>query len=187
MAKFTLNFVGYDSPELLETTFSHPLLDGQRRCIRGKSSGAFEGYCTFQWTKAVQGLSRLVIGAVLEDQLGKRASTPHLIGFGLSHAASFDYAIDKQTTWLFDMFGWDKNGLSLARRLFNRTNPGRKRAGPVAISLNTKFFNASDIEIYLDGAKITDAVTLIGLLRRIKGLDMSQREDVAQSGLKLVA
>ncbi len=187
MAKLTLNFVGYDSPELLETSFSHHLLDGERRCIRGKSSGAFEGYSTFQWTKAVQGLSRLVICAAIEDQLGKKASTPHLMGFGLSHAASFDYAIDRQTTWLFDMFGWDKNGLSVARRLFNRTNPGRKRAGPVAISLNTKFFSASDIEIYLDGAKVNDAVTLVGLLRKIDTLDVSQGAGTTQSGLRLVA
>lgn len=173
MAKLSLFFSGEKSPELVETAFSHPILTSDKRCVRGKSPGAYEGYSTFQWSKAVQGLSLLILRAKIEQSLDPNSTgmmRPHIVGYALSQAASLDYALDKQTPWLLDMLGWDRNGLALARRAITRTNPGRKREGPVALSLNTNFLSISDIKIHLDGREVTEVSRIVYLAQRISTL-----------------
>lgn len=173
MAKLSLFFSGENSPELVETAFCHPILTSEKRCVRGKSPGAYEGYSTFQWSKAVQGLSLLILRAKIEQSLDPNSQgmlRPHIVGYALSQAASLDYALDKQTPWLLDMLGWDRNGLALARRAITRTNPGRKREGPVALSLNTKFLVASDIKIYLHGREVSEVSRLVYLAQKVSKL-----------------
>jgi hypothetical protein len=70
-----------------------------------------------------------------------------LAGARGSSIASLDYAISKQPCWLTDMFGTDSFGISLVRRLILRTNPERKRPGPVFLSLNTRYLDPSMIEV----------------------------------------
>lgn len=180
MAKFSLYFVGDEAPELHETVFVQPILGQERRSVRGKRAGAYEGYSTFQWTKAVQGLSVLFLRARmrLSGENSCSFSVPQLIGDNLSLAASLDYALDKQTTWLLDMFGWDRNGLALARRAIYRTNPGRKRKGPVALSLNPNFLPPEDVEIYFNQQPITKSSVLQELCHKIlaSSLEISEAE-----------
>ena len=154
MRKFTMHFVGNDSVELFETCFMHPTIGEERRCVRGKRSGAYRGYATFQWTKAVQGLSLMMIEAAIRAQAPSPA--PLLIGSTGTFASSLDYAIDKQTTWLYDMFGWDAKGSGFSRRLFIRSNPGQRLAAPVAITLNLNCLAFSEVEILLNFQVISD-------------------------------
>lgn len=173
MPKIILDFVSENGLQLCETRFSHPLAGDDKCCVRGKLSGAYDGYGTFQWTKAVQGLTLLLVRAKIHDafQSTNPMMGPHLIGHRLSPAASLDYALDKQTTWLVDMFGCDKYGMCLARRMIKRTNSGRKRAGPVSLSLNSKFLETNDIEVMLDRSVIQDTQKLMEIYAGIPGAE----------------
>ena len=173
MPKIILDFVSENGLQLCETRFSHPLTGDDKCCVRGKLSGAYDGYGTFQWTKAVQGLTLLLVRAKIHDafQSTNPMMGPHLIGHRLSPAASLDYALDKQTTWLVDLFGCDKYGMCLARRMIKRTNSGRKRAGPVSLSLNTKFLETNDIDVMLDKEVITEPSRLLEIYRQIPGAE----------------
>lgn len=77
-------------------------------------------------------------------------------------AASLDLAISKQPTWLKDMFGCDQDGLTLARRMILRTNPERKRPGPVSLGLNSNYLDAKNIAIIIDD-KIASDEQLVSL------------------------
>lgn len=69
--------------------------------------------------------------------------------------SALDYAISRGANWVIDMFGMDSRGTPLARRLFSRSNPERKRPGPVVISINERFMRLGDIEIFSNGVLIT--------------------------------
>lgn len=148
MRKLVLHFVGETRVELFETLFSHPLAGSERRCIRGHRSGAYRAYSTFQWTKAVHALALLGVEAAIRAQ--EPAESPLLVGWRGSLASSLDYAIDKQTTWLTEMFGWDEHGTGLSRRLFLRSNPGQRISGRVALSLNRNFCDHHEVLILLN-------------------------------------
>lgn len=146
MRELILQFVGDPQMELVESCFSHPRIGDERRCIRGKRSGAYRGYSTFQWTKGVQALSLLLIEAAIRGHIA--SSGPLLAGQTGSPASCLDYAIDKQTVWLMEMFGWTDSGDGFARRLFVRSNAGQRMPGPVAISLNHNYLASEDIKIF---------------------------------------
>jgi hypothetical protein len=73
------------------------------------------------------------------------------------------------------MFGCDQHGISFARRLLLRTNPERKRPGPVVISVNQVYISSSDIEVYVDGLRCSESeleqlvATLLNLPRTPSG------------------
>jgi hypothetical protein len=165
MRKFALHFVGGTEYELFETLFVHPLVGEERRCIRGKRSGAYRGCATFQWTKAVQGLALLALEAGI--RAGGPSMEPLLAGRRGSFASSLDYAIDKQTTWLMEMFGWDTSGTGVGRRLFPRSNPGQRFPGPVAISLNLNYLSHTEIQILVNERTVTDPDGLRALRRAL--------------------
>jgi hypothetical protein len=89
-------------------------------------------------------------------------------GEGGSLAASLDYALSKQPEWLTDLFGCDHEGVSYARRLILRTNPERKRPGPVVLALNFVYLPISSIEVYVSG-KIASSEQLAALLTSLSG------------------
>jgi hypothetical protein len=78
-----------------------------------------------------------------------------LRGFANSLAASLDYAISKQPLWLTEMFGCDQQGISLGRGLILRTNPERKRPGPVTLGINQAYIPTSQVSIFVDGKRCT--------------------------------
>jgi hypothetical protein len=150
--------------ELTEVFFheggnSHP-----RVVVRGKTGGPFRAAGSFQWTSAVKALALLITRTVLSPADGL------LRGGGNSLAASLDYAISKQPLWLTEMFGCDQQGTSLARRLILRTNPERKRPGPVTLGINQLYLNPSSISVYVNG-KLTTGEQLASLCRQLEELD----------------
>lgn len=135
----------FEAGQLIEVNFKESGTSEERCSIRGKTGGAYRQAGSFQWTSAVRALSLLAVKAVAtpEDAMVQ--------GEGGSLAASLDYAISKQPGWLTDLFGCDHEGISYARRLVLRTNPERKRPGPVVLALNSVYLPVSSIEVYING------------------------------------
>lgn len=156
MKELILEFIG---TELVKTKFTHPLIGKELKTIRGKSNGAYTDFGSFQWTKAVKAISILGVRAKLFANAGCNLQAM-VEGGTLSLAAALDYAIDKQPMWLSDMFGVDSQGKSISKRLFNRTNPGRKRSGPTAISINPFFLPSENLKIYLNGTEVSSVPNL---------------------------
>lgn len=174
MKELILEFVGSESPELYATVFRHPILEAPRKTVRGKTNGAYKSCGSFQWTKAVKAIA--LIGMKAKRIAIKQCeNTPAMIeGVNASIAAALDYAIDKQPMWLVDMFGADSSGSSLAKRIFHRSNTGRKRPGPVALSLNEGFFTAANVRIFFNKKEITTEEEVSNLM------EMVSREDVVK-------
>ena len=169
MIRMTLSFVTYQgSLTLNRTSFRHPLLQGELVTIRGAT--APHSFGNFRWSSGVRALALLLVkqSVVLEQRRNgtEDPSVPAAIeGGDHSPAASLDYAISKQPLWLQDMFGVSPQGLQLARVLFRRINPDRKRPGPVIIFISNKEF---DVSVEVDGRGIRDANELRLLQERLE-------------------
>lgn len=163
MDSLRLHFVGSEEPSLFKTEFS----SGEVRVssVRGKTSGAFSGQGTFHWSSAVRAMSILALKTALAVRGAE--CEPMIVGERGSLAASLDYAISKETHWLIDMFGTDGRN-PLFRKVFSRTNSGRKRAGPVAVSFSKRLFSESAIEIRLNSIQQKEVEQLQALLRQIR-------------------
>lgn len=144
--------------ELTKVLFMYSPLNLSIQSVRGRFSGAYPGASTFQWTSAVQALSVALIRAAARRMTEN--SEPLLAGQKGTLASSLDDALYKQTSWLCDVFGADSRGQSLANKLFKRTNPGKKQAGPVTFSLNTNVLPGHAITVLLDDAEVTDPIRL---------------------------
>ena len=179
MSSFTLFFLREYSIELMETQFSHRLLDNDLHTVRGKTAGAFIASGSFQWTAAVRALSILIIKGLLSKE-GKGSSI--LSGGRNSLAASLDYAFVKAPLWLSDMFGTDTLGKPLLRRFVYITNPCRKRPGPVSITLTPEFLKETHISIFLNDKEIKDLAKLSSLLNSLEG-----KVESAEDNLRAVA
>lgn len=136
----------FSGNELIEVEFIFPTGES-RRSVRGKQSGASFAAGTFQWTSAVRGLSLLAVRTAAQIEMGM------ISGENGSITASLDYAISKQPMWLIDMFGVDRFGTSLIRRMISRTNPERKRPGPTILAINPNYLSADGINIFVDGVR----------------------------------
>ena len=166
-----LYFAGKDV-ELVATTFFHDMEGAPLRSVRGKLPGAHFRCGTFQWTKAVKALSLLCV-KTKAFALGEGANQAHeypvIVGKGGSLAAALDEALHREPVWLLDMFGGDKDGRPLARRLMCRTNPGRKRREmPVHVALNFRLISAKDIHLFFDDEKVSSVKQVRLLFERMQ-------------------
>jgi hypothetical protein len=165
MALLELRFVGSDTPELFES--SCRLIPGTIcSAVRGKTSGAYRGYGTFQWTSAVKAVCVALLRAKV---CAATAESSAISGEKGSLAASLDYALSKEPNWLGEMFGFTPAGGLIARRLFLVSNPNRKRPGPVVIVLNERVLATAEIKVSLDGKVLTSTEDLQRLLNTIGG------------------
>lgn len=164
-----LDFERPERPELIETNFCHPLVQEELRTIRGRTPGAYHRYGSFQWTRAIKGLCVLMLleCAHGESQQGPLRS-PALSGGRGTPAASLNDALHKQVAWLIDMFGIDYQGIPLARRLIDRSNPGMKRPGVVALALNQSFLPVARINIRLEGCNIKETEQFSTMAKQIE-------------------
>lgn len=157
------------SVTLSETEFTHPLLETPQRATRGKTEGALDADGSFQWTSAVQALTILLLRTVALAQTSQHEETglPSIAGEQGTGAAALDYAIARGAQWICEMFGWDSHGQAIAKRLFLRSNPERKRPGPVIIRLNPHALHPMRLTMMVDGKRVTDAVELLRLADRL--------------------
>jgi hypothetical protein len=170
--------------ELLKTTFKSPDLHADVCAVRGRTGGAYSTQSTFQWTAAVQALSVLLLKAAIRQKKGIKTLEPLLEGGKGSLASSIDGALYKQNAWL-DLFGTTAQGDSLSRKIITRTNPGRRRFGPVLVSINERLLPADSIHIFLDNQPTNDTKRLEGCVNAIES-NWAGREDLAlQNPLRL--
>jgi hypothetical protein len=152
----------FDGGELIEVGFKDSAVGVERHTIRGKTGGAYRQAGSFQWTSAVRALALLAVKAVSVPE------HPAIQGDGGSLASSLDYALSKQPEWLTESFGCDSGGITYARRFILRTNPNRKRPGPVVLALNVAYLPTSSIEIRVNG-KPASAQHLTALHKSLSG------------------
>jgi putative hydrolase of the HAD superfamily len=157
----SLYFVDAADPILVKVTYRPEGSCQEILSVRGKTGGAFDTERTFQWTAAVQGLAVLMLKKALCMDPYEEVT---LSGGQGSVAASFDYALDKQPAWLADMFGLTTDGTTAARKLFRRTNPGRKSKGPVVIGINKSLLSTTVVTVFWNDSKVTDQSSLTDLL-----------------------
>jgi hypothetical protein len=163
MYSLKLFFVGSKDPALFQTDFAC----GQSKAsaVRGKTSGAFAGRGSFHWSSAVRAVCVLAIKTSMASRgFGQE---PVLYGEQGSLAASLDYAVSKETEWLLDVFGVSEGQIPNCRRLFKRTNSGRKRSGPVAVSFCKALHEVAAIEIKLNGDPLSTQLALEDLLNNL--------------------
>jgi hypothetical protein len=172
MFKIKLTFCSGNTVELFRVDCS---LGGAAplTSVRGRTTGAYRGVGTFNWSSAVRAMACLFLKAKLIDENDR--VEPLLIGGAGSLAVSLDYALTKRPVWLVDMFGESESGRILARRLFRVTNSHRKRSGPVAISLNSHTCPQHCVEIVLDGTIVSSSETLGAMLARIEADELAAR------------
>ena len=162
-SSFLLSFIEGGNCELHETAFFEEGSGKTFRTVRGRTSGAFHGFGTFQWSFAVQAMALLMVRVKLCDMVkGECATRPLLLGEKGSAASSLDMSIGAHTVWLTDMFGTDCGGRPMSYRLFLRSNSYRKRPGPTMLSLNTRRLPPAKIEITING-KVASLDELISI------------------------
>jgi hypothetical protein len=168
MDRLKLHFVGDEDPALFQTEY---IFDGSCvQAVRGKTSGAFSGQGSFHWSVAVRALSVLAIQTSMVS-LGHWCD-PMLVGDKGSLAASLDYAISKETSWLIDIFGVSENKVPHFRRVFKRTNSGRKRSGPVAVALSKSFLRPGAILIRLNSRDLLSIPELESLAVKVGAAEL---------------
>lgn len=169
MIKMTLNFVSDRSTVFLnQTAFIHPLLARELVTVRG--SAAPHGMGNFKWSNGVRALSvlllrhaQLLLSVRSEAQLRTEPAT--IEGNENSLATSLDYALSKQPIWLQDMFGSTRQGTSIAKLLFQRINPDRKRPGPVVVFISN---SSLEVIVHVDGRPIESAKELRHLVESLE-------------------
>jgi hypothetical protein len=182
-----LHFAGNSGVELIETRFEGPLNKGPIVAIRGKTIGAFKNVGTFQWTSAVRALCVLCVRSVIAG-LDRKSIAGQLSGLKSSLAASLDYALSKQPAWLREVCGSDPQGNAYIRKLIVRTNPERKRPGPVVLGLNERSIQVEDIHIFWDRKRLASKEELQKLLVAINTEGEQVRAvDLALGALERVA
>lgn len=172
--EMSLWFASGPQIELIRTNYRNPTLSEPVTAVRGKTSGAYSTEVTFQWTSAVQALSTLLLKAAARQKLKIKIKTPLLEGGKGSMASSLDASLYKQTAWL-DLFGSIIRGDSVSKRVFLRTNPGRRRFGPVLISLNERLLPANAIKIFVDSRPVTEGRALQSYAHSIENIWNSSR------------
>ena len=194
MNRLSLKFLSNDSrAELFESEFTCALVGRTLRCARGRQAfnDSVEG--TFLWSSAVQSMCAVVIKSKIASltRTGPNAwsEAAGLSSDSTSWALSLDFALSKKPRWLLDMFGVDSGGAPITKRLFVRMNPEKKRQGPCWVSLNPAFLQPENIQIFLDGTEVQDAVILKALLPRIgledQGQGINIQKQIVPDGVSL--
>lgn len=163
MSSFCLHLTASDrGVSLLATEFQDGETSSVARCQRGTTTLRHNSG-SFTWSQGVQGLVDLFLAVKIAALDSRQGS---ILGERGSLAASLDFSIAKNGQWLADMFGVYSDGSLRARRILRRTNPERKRPGPVEIFINPAIISPSAVTIQLDGRTLENREDL----QRIRGL-----------------
>jgi len=166
---FTLRLEFHGATPQLSLVVLRRASGDERVSVRGKTPGAWIGKGTFQWTAAVRALALLFVKwRYIRTLKGDGVEWVTIAGNKGSLAASLDYALYKRPLWVFEMFGADHEGTPLLRRFIVRTNPGRKRAGPVIVGINSMFVADGKIEIFWDDVPALSLEKLRNLLTALE-------------------
>ncbi len=165
MSSLKLTFSSGNSPELIRTHFSHPLLSAPRICSRGRTEIAHLAQGTFQWRPAVHALCLLLVKASLDSS---REAPLYLEGGQNSPASSIEYCLRKLPSWILEMFGTSKNGTPLARRLLSCSNASRRVSDVVHVAIAKSVRDELAIEIFIEGTPLQSDERKHDLLQVLK-------------------
>lgn len=159
-------------PQLTLTHYSPSGRGTQYRSVRGQSTKARGACGTFALSSGVLGMIAAILKAKVanNDSLDENADWLSLAGVSSKEtrlAVAFDSALSKEPHWLSEMFGTDASGRAMAKRLFIRENPERKRPGPVIVALNRLALPPENIAIRLGNGRQIDATEAQSLLSSI--------------------
>lgn len=184
MAELKIWLSDSSNPQLYRTSFRHPLLDGDLRSIRGSTGKSCGAAGTFYWSPAVQALTILLLRSAAWARKGELEQAPPLLEGGAgSPAASLGYALDRQSPWLQEMFGLDRQGRLLARRTFSGCNIARKQCSPTIIGLNRKALSPASLTVCLDEKELADSSELERIADHIEQLWKVQRPAHTKPGV----
>lgn len=122
-----------------------------------------EGIGGFRWTRGVKVVSILLVRLALATLDSSVA--PRIEGGHKSMAAALDGALSQEPLWLVEMFGL-VNNKPRYRHIFVRSNPGRKRYGPVAVSLSQRL-RGENIRIFLNNSPVLGTPALERILLQL--------------------
>lgn len=175
----TFHFIQSDTLELVQIDFYNPINNINNTFVRGRYSmpGAF----SFQWTAGIAAFSILAIN---EAKASLNEESQFILSGGTGSAAvTLEYCICKQSAWVNDFFGVSARGQSNVFRFFRRSNPGRKRAGQVALCLNNNLISGSSISCVVNGKVVNGIQKLKRIASQIekswffKDLNVSRRTE----------
>ncbi len=123
---------------------------GGQPVVAVRSTSLLSGQGTFQWTAAVKALCLFFVHA----KFAPNSDQPTLEGGAGTAAASLDYALSKEPSWMSDMFGSDEDGRPELLAFIRRVNPNRKRPGPVRLYVLRRLLVSDAIGLFLDGNRL---------------------------------
>lgn len=140
----------FDQNTLREIEFISRVDKHPRRSIRGKMHfGKYTG--SFPWSSSVRAFCLFVIGEYL-SRIGVTEQPYFFSGGAKSAAATLDFALDKEPSWLKEAFGVDSQNNSLIKRLIHRVNPRQRRDALVSFC----FRQTSEDEFEIGLRKFSD-------------------------------
>ena len=132
--------------------------------VASKAAIGQDGNGGFRWSRGVKVLSILFVRLALSTL--DTSVEVRIEGGRGSMAASLDGVLSQEPEWLVRMFGLLTQGAPRCRRLFVRSNPGRKRCGPVAVSLSQRIKRES-VRIFLNDTHVVDKHCLERMLMQL--------------------
>lgn len=177
MCELRLHFTTRRGTPRLHKIESH--FGGIYRCsVGGEFGGTPPAIGKFRWSRGVRALSILVLRSLVASF--DSSIEPMLIGGRGSIAASLDSVLSKEPSWLLDTFGVFPNGTPVHRRFFARSNPGRKRLGPVAVSLARRV-EIGSVTVLCDGTRRSTPAELCALLRQLEREELIPADSCPES------
>ena len=174
MSEISLYFSSLSTPELVRTEFCG-FGQSAEKIVSTRGKYTFRGGATFQWTSAVRAISLLFV----ETSLARTKEQSLVLSGELgSAAASIDFSIEKQPTWLREMFGEDSKQNSNVKRVIRRGNPHGKKPGPFLLTVSD---NVS-IKLYIDNLKVEKPAEIIELIEGLKTQVKFKKESSIMSG-----
>lgn len=171
--RICLAFLDSDQGPQLDKVIYYPET-GREPIISNRGLG-YSHEASFKWSSAVRALSILLLKHRTAHHTNRRAFIEGVAG---SLAASLDYALSKQPSWMIDMFGASIDGRTILHRLLERVNGERKRPGPVRIMVREAALKSDEIFIFLNNSIITDENQILNLLGQLQSnFKLSQEEN----------
>lgn len=154
-AKLELHFSDHKYPELIKTVF-HNHITGTK-IIGLRSIGVLpRGTVSFKWTPCSKATALFFVKAKMILSLDS-APIPILEGYSLTPATCLGARLWKRdSAWIHDVFGSDKDGNPILRKLLIGINLRQKTKAPVQLYLKTSMMPTEGIYIFLDGVNISN-------------------------------
>jgi len=163
--KLKLNFVNEESPQLISTYFSSPLLSQPVRGVRALYAGREE--VAFKWSKATVAVAVLMLKIKLHRALGS-PSEPILQGESQSTAKVLANQVFLPAT-ATALFGFTEKGDPILRRVINIANGKRNKGGDTRIYLrDLPFPDHLKIEVTVDNESILDLHRITNMVLRLE-------------------